>query len=179
MNLVVQDKAQSIPACHNKMKSENSFFAVHHVKLPQHSWRFWRIFLVLTGEKVKCLTPAEDWHIFHIKTDAYLFSCTKIANWALQNSKLPLSKITQTSETENVKISVTNGWKSFENTQPLQSNGLNSPFSAKRKQIKKEKRQLAHWVSWFQPRTRLLYAQKKAYATFYANFECCWATLKS
>ena len=120
MNLVVQDMARSMPACHYSMKSENIFFTVHHVKLLQHSWSFFEDFLChdrsYAGEKADCLTPAEDWHIFHIKSDAYLFCCTETANAALQNSKLHLSKITLNVWHRGCEwsISVTNGLKSLE-----------------------------------------------------------------
>lgn len=64
-------------------------------------------FLVITEltqeEGGNCLSPAEVWHIFHIKTDAYLLSCTETANTAFHSSEEHLCKIPQMSGTEDAK----------------------------------------------------------------------------
>lgn len=149
----------SMPACHNDMKSENGFFAVHHVKLPQHSWR---IFLVM----IRVMQEKKDIALALQRIDTYFTLKLMLIFPPVLRQQMQLFKTANCASAKSLKcleqrmwnISVTNG---FENTQPLQSNGWNlcSPSLPRQNKAKQKKGQLAHvqapagWIGWFQSRT--------------------------
>lgn len=102
------------------------------------------------GEKGHCFSPAEDWHIFHIKTDAYLFcSVLRQQMQLFRTANCTSAKSLKSLEQRMWNTSVTNG---FENTQPLPSNGLNlcSP-SLPRQNKAKQKKQAPSWLDQVVP----------------------------
>lgn len=105
----------------------------------------WRIFLVLTGvmqEKKQIALPQQ-------RTDTYFTLKLMLIFPPVLRQQVQLFKTANCTSAKSLKclkqrmwnISVTNGLKSFENTQPLQSNGLNlSSFSTEKRKETKERK---------------------------------------